>query len=335
MGMLTVPREALATIAVLLGAAGLDAVIGDPWNWLHPVQVIGWFTQQYSRLVLATLRSAWAQRLAGIGLAVLAIAGSGLVVWAGLAGLHRVSPLLAFGAEVILVAACLAGRSLRDAAQDVLAPLTQGQIETARDLVSRYVGRDTQDLNEAEIRRAVLETVTENATDAVFAPLFYAILGALLPGVGSAPLAIAYKAASTLDSMVGYRDAPYTHLGWFSARLEDVLTWLPCRLSVLCLALLSGKPLQVWQICSRDAPADPSPNSGWSEAAFAAILGVQVGGPNYYRGVLKMKPYLGNPDHAIAVSDIHQALRLMRCCFWVQLSLGCGLILLLRKSMLF
>ena len=99
-----------------------------------------------------------------------------------------------------------------------------------------------QNLSEAEILRAVLETVTENATDGVMAPLFYAIVGAFIPVIGAVPLALAYKASSTLDSMVGYREAPYTYIGWFSARLEDCLTWLPCRLTVITLALLSGKP---------------------------------------------------------------------------------------------
>ncbi len=110
---------------------------------------------------------------------------------------------------------------------------------------------------------------------------------------------MAYKAASTLDSMVGYREVPYTYLGWFSAKLEDGLTWLPCRLTVLTLSLLSGKPLHIWKICQRDAPQDPSPNSGWSECAYAAVLGVQVGGINHYRGIEKHKPLLGDVTHPI------------------------------------
>jgi adenosylcobinamide-phosphate synthase len=173
--------------------------------------------------------------------------------------------------------------------------------------------------------------VTENATDGVMAPLFYGIVGAFLPGVGSVPLALAYKAASTLDSMVGYRREPYTHLGWFSAKLEDLLTWLPCRLTVITLALLSGKPQEVWRLCLRDANKDPSPNSGWSECAYAAILGVQLGGTNWYQGVAKHKPLLGNPVHPITPEKIQQALRLTRYCFLIWLGIAiCALLFSLR-----
>ncbi len=332
--MLAIPNEVflnetIRAIAVLISAACLDYAIGDPWNWLHPVQVMGWVIQRYQAIAFTTLKSAWALRIAGIGLGVLLILGSGLLVWLTLALLKTIHPILGFSAEVILLTSCFAGRSLRNAAVDVLKPLQVDNLTEARTRLSRYVGRDTDQLEEPEILRAVLETVTENATDAVFAPLFYAILGAAIPGVGSASLAIAYKAASTLDSMVGYREAPFTDLGWFSAQFEDGLTWLPCRLSVFCLALLSGKPLKVWQICTRDARLDPSPNSGWSETAFAAILGVQVGGLNYYRGVPKPKPFLGDAEHAISAEDIQQALTISRFCFLVQLALGCWILLLM------
>jgi adenosylcobinamide-phosphate synthase len=194
--------------------------------------------------------------------------------------------------------------------------------------LSQYVGRDTEKLTEPEILRAVLETVTENATDGVTAPLFYAIVGAFFPGVGSVALALAYKAASTLDSMVGYRQEPYTDLGWFSAKLEDVLTWLPCRLTVMTLALLSGRPQKVWYLCQRDAIKDLSPNSGWSECAYAAILGVQVGGTNWYQGIAKDKPLLGEPVNPITVAKIYEALRLTRYCFLLWLGIAIAFLLL-------
>jgi adenosylcobinamide-phosphate synthase len=143
-----------------------------------------------------------------------------------------------------------------------------------------------------------------------------------------APLALAYKASSTLDSMVGYRDAPYTYLGWFSARLEDGLTWLPCRLTVMTLALLSGKPLHVWQICRRDAVADPSPNSGWSECVYAAILGVQMGGTNWYGGVAKSKPLLGDAINPITAISIQTALQLTGYCFLLWLGVAIAILLI-------
>jgi adenosylcobinamide-phosphate synthase len=204
----------------------------------------------------------------------------------------------------------------------VLAVLQTGNIEKARQELSRYVGRDTEDLTELEILRAVLETVTENAIDAVTSPLFYALIGSALFDYGGVVLAIAYKASSTLDSMVGYREAPYTDLGWFSAKTDDVLTWLPCRLTVITLALLSGKPIYVWQICDRDAKQDPSPNSGWSECVYAAILRVQLGGANRYRGLIKHKPLLGDAIEAITSPKISHALKLTRICFLIWLSIA-------------
>jgi adenosylcobinamide-phosphate synthase len=172
----------------------------------------------------------------------------------------------------------------------------------------------------------VLETVTENATDGVMAPLFYTIVGAFIPVIGAVPLALAYKASSTLESMVGYKELPYTYLGWFSARWEDGFTWLPCRLTVITLSLLSLKPVNVWRICRRDAIKDPSPNSGWSECAYAAVLGVQLGGINWYRGVAKEKPLLGDAIYPITPDSIDQALQLTRYAFLLWLGLAIFLI---------
>ncbi|MDY7016471.1 MAG: CobD/CbiB family cobalamin biosynthesis protein, partial [Cyanobacteriota bacterium] len=171
------------------------------------------------------------------------------------------------------------------------------------------------------------ETLAENTTDGATAPLFYAILGALVPGIGSLPLALAYKAASTLDSMVGYRTEPCADLGWFSAQLEDRLTWLPCRLTVAAIALFSGKPRRVWQLCRRDAPQDPSPNSGWSECAYAAALGVRLGGTNTYNGIVKEKPRLGESDRPITLDIIARSLALMRACLLLGLLVFLGFVL--------
>ncbi len=307
---------------VLIVAAGLDYLIGDPWNWPHPVRVMGWVISYLTKFAFKYCQSPLTQRIAGIVLAMVVIISSGLVGWLIIQAARWLHPLLGIALESILLASCFAGRSLRTAAEAVLHPLTAGDLEKARSTLSNFVGRDTENLSKSEILRAVLETVTENATDGVMAPLFYAIVGAFLPGVGATPLALAYKAASTLDSMVGYREAPYTYLGWFSARWEDKLTWLPCRLTVMTLALLSGKPLHVWRICRRDAVKDPSPNSGWSECAYAAILDVQMGGTNFYHGIAKQKPLLGDGINPITPERIYQALQLTRYSFLIWLGIG-------------
>ncbi|MGA7937663.1 MAG: adenosylcobinamide-phosphate synthase CbiB [Kovacikia sp.] len=321
---LAFPREG----AVLAIAALLDYLIGDPVGWWHPVQGMGWIITRLSEQSLTSLKPGLLQKLAGVGLGLSLILGSGLAGWLMIAAMRQISDWGATAIEIVLLASCFAARSLRHAAEDVLRPLQAGDVVQARTILRQYVGRDTENLSAAEILRATLETVTENTTDGVMAPLFYALIGAVLPGVGSVPLALAYKAASTLDSMVGYREAPYTYLGWFSAKVEDGLTWLPCRLTVLTVSLLSGKPLRVWKICLRDAPQDPSPNSGWSECAYAAALGVQVGGTNWYGGVAKQKPLLADPIDSITPQTIHQALRLTQYCFLIWLGLGiCPLLL--------
>ena len=309
---------------ILLLAAFWDYLIGDPWHWLHPVQIMGWIIKNYTNWLINLWKQKWQRRLGGIFLGLGLIIGSGLWGWLVIQIAHEINTWLATGLEVIILASCFAGKSLRVAAGDVLQPISSGDLKTARSRLSLYVGRDTENLSESEILRAVLETVAENAVDGVTAPLFYAILGSFLPGIGSVPLALGYKAASTLDSMIGYRCEPYTDLGWFSARLEDRLTWLPCRLTVLTLALFSGKPRQVLSLCRQDALQDPSPNSGWSECVYAAILGVQLGGINTYQGIVKEKPLLGKPINPITSGKIKQALELTRycCLLWLAITLG-------------
>lgn len=307
---------------ILAIAATLDYLIGDPWGWPHPVRLMGWMIHNFQTFTAKYFHHPLAQRIAGIVLAIGLVTISGIGGWLIVQAAQRLHPLLGIIIASILLASCFAGHSLRAAAAEVLRSLNKKDITVTRSILSRYVGRDTEQLTETEILRAVLETVTENATDGVMAPLFYAILGAFLPGVGSVPLALAYKAASTLDSMVGYREYPYIYIGWFSAKQEDILTWLPCRLLVITLAILSGKPLYVWQVCRRDAIKDSSPNSGWSECAYAAVLGVQLGGTNWYRGVAKQKPLLGDPIYPITAQKINQATLLTRYCFLIWLAIA-------------
>lgn len=312
---------------MLILAALLDFCVGDPWGWPHPVQAMGKVISAYSQWILKRSLPSWAMKLGGVGLAGLLMGGSGGLVWLGLWQIGLLSVWVQGAVAVVVLASCFAGRSLRRAADEVLAPLEKGDLATARETLAMYVGRDTDRLDACEMYRAVLETASENAIDGVLAPLFYALVGAFVGGVpGSVGIAIAYKAASTLDSMVGYREAPYSDLGWFSAQFEDALTWLPCRLSVAAIALLSGRPGHVIRLCWRDASADPSPNAGWSECAYAAALGVQLGGPNTYRGKLKVKPTLGDADEEITPERVKKAQRLTRWSFLCQLVIGISLL---------
>jgi adenosylcobinamide-phosphate synthase len=302
---------ALIMVAALL----LDNAIGDPWNWLHPVQVMGWYITAWSKFTWKYFSHPIASKISGVGLCGTLILGCGVGSWAFFHYLAIWQPLVAKILEIILLASCLASKSLRQASVDVLEVIED--LPAARQRLSKYVGRDTDQLTTAEIYRAILETVAENSVDGVTAPWFYALVGASISGVGAVPLAIAYKAASTLDSMVGYMREPYKDLGWASAKFEDILTWLPCRLTVLTLALFSGRSITVLKICQRDAVQDPSPNSGWSECVYAAILGVQLGGNNYYQGELRSKPLLGDPGKEIEVEMIDRALNFTQKVIWL------------------
>lgn len=317
--------------STLLLAAVEDYLLGDPWGWLHPVQVMGWLIQKYSDLALRLCSPGWQRRWAGVGLGSLLIVGSGLFGWLVVRGGNLIYPWLGMALSVVLLASCFAGKSLRVAVRDVSQWLDV-DLAKARSRLGLYVGRDTDNLSKSEILRALLETVAENAVDGVTAPLFYAIVGSFTP-VGAVPWALAYKAASTLDSMVGYLGEPYTDLGWFSAQLEDRLTWLPCRLTVLSLSLLSGKPLAALAIARRDGVKDPSPNSGWSEAVYAGVLNVQLGGKNTYQGIVKEKPLLGDALEPISLAKIERALTLTRYCFisWLAIAFLVHQLLLLAN----
>ncbi|MGD1905969.1 MAG: adenosylcobinamide-phosphate synthase CbiB [Leptolyngbyaceae cyanobacterium] len=313
-------------ICILLAAAVTDFIVGDPWGWPHPVRLIGWCISLYAKLALRWISSAQGQFIAGIFLGIGLPFGMAWLSGFMLSIFYGLSSVLGTGVAITLMASCWATKSLRKAAEDVMHGLKARNLSQARSQLQYYVGRDTENLTETEVLRALLECISENATDGVFAPFFYAVLGLLLSAQWGAALAISYKALSTLDSMVGYQTVPYTYLGRFSARFEDVMTWLPCRLTVVTIALLSGSFYKVIAICKRDAAADPSPNSGWSECVYAAALDVQLGGLNYYQGKPRYKPLLGDDVQPISIEKIQQALALTRYGFLLWLVLGISLL---------
>jgi adenosylcobinamide-phosphate synthase len=193
--------------------------------------------------------------------------------------------------EFLLTAAAswsvLGARTLVAEAQAMYELLEAGDIAGARERVTHLVGRDPSCLGEAELSRAAVESIAENTSDAVVAPLFWGALAGV-PGM------LGYRAVNTLDAMVGHRTQRYGNFGWASARLDDLANLAPARLTAMVAALLSVRPRQVWREASRDAIAHPSPNAGWCEAAFAAALGLRLGGTNVYAGHVETRPWLGS-----------------------------------------
>ncbi len=225
-----------------------------------------------------------------------------------LSELSIVNPFLGSLVTVILIYWAISIKDLADHSWAVHRPLSQGNLPAARQALANIVGRETSQLSEAGIIRATVETIAENTVDGVLSPLFYAALG-------GPPLAWAFKAVSTLDSMVGYKSEPYREFGWAGARLDDLLNWLPARLSgglFTLAAWLTGLDWrQTWKICRRDGRRHASPNAGWPEAAISGALGLRLGGPNVYHGELVDKPWLGDGLREPETADILKAIRLL------------------------
>jgi adenosylcobinamide-phosphate synthase len=280
----------------------LDAVLGEPPEAVHPTVLMGLVISAFERRALR-IDSPRYRRLAGI---VLAVSVPSLVFVATRKILSVVPCKASWAIGIGLLSTTLSMRGLGEAAGDVEFWLREERLERARTRLGHFVGRDTGDLSESEVCRAAVESVAENTSDGVVAPMFY---GALF----GAPGALAYKAVNTLDSMVGYRQPPYDDLGWASARLDDIANLAPSRLTMLCTAATSGRSLGTLLCALRYGPLTTSPNAGMAEAAFAGALGVRLGGANTYRGVLRVGPVLGDGRRP-APEDIRRAVRMMRRC---------------------
>ena len=303
-------------------AAGLDLMMGDPRRLPHPVRAMGQVIAWCDDYVREICRSPIALRLAGVILAlglptVVFLLARWMVVEAG-----AVAEWLGLVVTLGLASSTLAGRDLWDHVQAVKKPLQRGDIVGARQAVAMIVGRDTQELSESEVVRATVETVAESTADGVIAPLFYLMLG-------GPPLALAYKAVNTLDSMVGHRDERHIDFGWASARLDDVANWIPARLAAVLLLLATlnlNCMIRGWHVLRRDGGNHPSPNSGRPEAAMAGVLGVRLGGTNYYEGVANERPTLGDGRRALVVEDITLAAQLMGMASLLGVMIGAGVL---------
>ena len=309
--------------SLILGAALLDRLLGDPIWMIHPVVVMGWWI----RILRLSIES-WSGdhpgklRIGGGLITVVVVLGSGFTGWCIERMLWLPAPWhwLSMPLLITALASALAARSLADsvnAVMQALPPNSHDTLDVARQKLSWIVGRDVQTLDQAGILRAAAETASENAVDGVFAPLFWMGIGALLWMVmpsGPGPLALAwgFKASSTLDSMLGYRTGRLRWLGTAGARLDDLLTWLPCRLVMLTLPLVCP-PWTQWaqrvQAAERDGSADPSPNAGRSEAIYAHCIGIQLGGENRYGELLVQKPVLGAGQPTANVTLVRAVLK--------------------------
>jgi len=286
----------------------VDLFFGDPPGYPHPVKLIGRAISFFEKKLLQWAHTPWMQRFLGIILALTIVSGAGIFTWAIIRMAAWVHPVFSSVIIIFFAYTTLATRNLYDEARKVIKVLEQGDITLARKRMGFLVGRDTDRLDEKEICRALIETISENTSDGVVAPLFYLL-------IGGPPLAMAYKALNTLDSMVGYRNDRYRYLGWASARGDDLANLIPSRLTAL-LFILSSFFLRknwrgAWRATWRDGRKNPSPNSGYPEAAMAGALGVQLGGKNFYFGRVEEKPLIGEPERSIDRKVVKESLHLM------------------------
>ncbi len=288
--------------AAIATAFLLDALLGDPPGCPHPVRFMGGVIRFLEERMLPGARGSEAARYAGCVLAGMVIGGAWLCA--------RVLTSLPGGsaAEILILYTCLARKDLERSALKVAEAVERGDLAAARRRLVSLVGRDTEHLDENEICRAVVESVAENYVDGVLAPLFWAVWG-------GAPAALAFKAVSTLDSMVGHRDERYHKLGWCSARLDDLAVFPAARLSIPLIAVAASLCGQeggsAMRIGLRDRLRHDSPNSAHAEAAFAGALGLRLGGSDVYGGRLRELPEIGEGTRKAEPRHIREAVRLL------------------------
>lgn len=293
---------------IVLAAVLLDIIIGDP-RWMpHPVRAMGWVVTRGESLVRSFCQSAAGLKWGGIVLVIAVVGGSYIFFWGLIKAAYEINPILGLLLSIFVVSQSLAINSLYRHARDVQRPLKAGNLGEARQALAMIVGRDTNNLNEIDLVRGTVETIAENTVDGITSPLFYALLG-------GPPLAMAYKAVNTLDSMIGYKNYKYRDLGWAAARLDDLANYLPARITALFYILAApftpGKLGGVLGAMWRDSSRHPSPNSGIPEAAVAGALQVQLGGSNYYGGIFLPRPLIGRPGRNLESRHISQSLGIM------------------------
>lgn len=309
----------LSLLAVILGFI-LDLIVGDP-HWLyHPIRLVGHLISGLEKLLRSIFpKTEQGELIAGGFLLVLTAGITTAVAWGLLLAAGLVHPYLRFALEVIMCYWLLATKSLKTETMKVYDALKEGDLKKARFAVSMVVGRDTEVLDDIGVTKAAVETVAENASDGVIAPLLFLM-------IGGAPLGFFYKAVNTMDSMVGYKNDKYLYFGRAAAKLDDVANYIPSRLAallwIMAAAFTRNDAKGAWRIWRRDRRNHASPNSAQTESACAGALGVQLAGPAYYFGEYYPKPTIGDPLRPIEPEDILRADRMMYAASGLALAFG-------------
>jgi adenosylcobinamide-phosphate synthase len=308
---------------MLIAAIIIDWLIGDPKWPTHPVIYIGRFIRLLekqlqppeSSSIISESNKSRSDKLCGILLCFWTIGFCFGLMWVILEICNLIHPWLGYAVNTWFISTTIAIKGLKDAGLLVYRALQKANLIEARTYVGYIVGRDTTDLSEREVVRATIETIAENIVDAVVSPLLYALLG-------GAPLAILYRASNTLDSMVGYKNETYLHFGWASARWDDLLNWIPARITGLLLVIStlfdsSMATIQSWKSIRMFAHLHPSPNSGIPESAVAGAIGIELGGRNFYAGITSDRARMGWPLKIMSPVDILSTIKLLFCVSYI------------------
>lgn len=290
----------------------IDLIVGDPKWPTHPVILIGKLVKRLERRLRPEgkrIDSSFGMKLRGVALTLLTAAISTGAMWLLVTAADAVHLWAGYAVSAWFISTTIAVKGLKEAAMLVYLPLIQGDLEQARKYAGFIVSRDTHDLSGKEAARAAVETVAENTVDAFVSPIVFAL-------IGGAPLAMLYRSANTLDSMVGYRNETYLHFGWCSARLDDVLNFIPARatgfLLVVTAWLMPGMHAgRGWRAWRSFAKLHPSPNSGIPESVVAGALGIELGGVNRYFGVASERARMGWPERELSPEDIKATIRML------------------------
>lgn len=278
----------------------IDLIIGDPYSFPHPVKYIGKLIKVVENFVRKTAKTDKGLKIGGFFLWFVTV-GTTFAVTYLVMRLARFNTVVYVIINSIVIYTTLATKCLKDEAKKIYEVLKTGDLQKSRTQLSYIVGRDTANLDEKEIIRATVETVAENTVDGLIAPLFYAF-------IGGAPLAMAYKAINTLDSTVGYKNEKYLHIGFASAKIDDIANFIPSRIAVILFTIgnffLRNDYKNCFKIAIRDRKNHKSPNCAFSEGAVAGALGIQLGGTNVYFGEVVYKPTIGDKTREIEVEDI-------------------------------
>ena len=301
----------------------LDLIVGDPQNPIHPIRIIGSLCKTVEKFFRSILKRYL--KVAGLLTWILVVFIVFIFNYLLLKVTYRINPSVTMILGSVMIYFCISTKALKIEGLKVVKYVIKDDIEGARKQLSYIVGRDTKNLDKESILKAVVETVAENMSDGVMAPLFYA-------GIGGAPLAFLYKAVNTMDSMFGYKNDKYIEFGYFPAKLDDVFNYIPARLSgyfIVVVSFILGLDYKnSFKIYKRDKNNHSSPNSAHPEAAVAGALNVQLGGPNYYFGKLVEKQTIGDDREKIDINKVNNTNNILYC----SAVLGCIMALIINWS---